>query len=88
LHQVSSESSRFFANYIRTYIERDVRLLKNNTDLFLSSCSPFYDTGLAIALLGIEEVCSRTWLSLNFLRTGITKENVYFYRSEHMSYVL
>ena len=35
LHQGSIETSRFFANYIRTYVERDVRLLKNITDLFL-----------------------------------------------------
>lgn len=35
LHQESMETSRFFSNYIRTYVERDVRLLKNITDLYL-----------------------------------------------------
>jgi uncharacterized protein len=111
------DPSRFYANYIRTYVERDVRLLKNITDLYaferfmrlcagrtgqllnLSSLATdvgvdvktigswigvletsfvvfrlnpyhknfnkrivkmpklyFYDTGLAIALLGVENV--------------------------------
>ncbi len=34
LHRSSADSSLFFANYIRTYVERDVRLIKNITDLF------------------------------------------------------
>ncbi|HAM98951.1 MAG TPA: AAA family ATPase [Marinilabiliales bacterium] len=34
LHQEETETSRFYANYIRTYIERDVRLLKNISDLY------------------------------------------------------
>jgi predicted AAA+ superfamily ATPase len=34
LHDSSADSSLFFANYIRTYVERDVRLIKNITDLF------------------------------------------------------
>ncbi|MBL7112429.1 MAG: ATP-binding protein [Bacteroidales bacterium] len=29
-----ADTSKFYANYIRTYIERDVRLLKNITDLY------------------------------------------------------
>lgn len=35
LHREGMETSRFFSNYIRTYVERDVRLLKNITDLYL-----------------------------------------------------
>ena len=35
IHQGNMETSRFFANYIRTYVERDGRLLKNITDLYL-----------------------------------------------------
>ncbi|GET33752.1 ATPase [Prolixibacter bellariivorans] len=34
LYNESVEPAKFYANYIRTYIERDVRLLKNITDLF------------------------------------------------------
>lgn len=116
LYNNSTDPSRFYANYIRTYVERDVRLIRNITDLyafekFLRLCSGrigqllnmsslatevgvdvktigswigvleasfilfrlqphhmnfnkrivkmpklyFYDTGLAVALLGIEK---------------------------------
>ena len=34
LHQNDSEASRFYSNYIRTYVERDVRLIKNIADLY------------------------------------------------------
>lgn len=34
LYNGTLEPGRFYANYIRTYIERDVRLLKNITDLY------------------------------------------------------
>ena len=34
LYNEPVEPTKFYANYIRTYIERDVRLLKNITDLF------------------------------------------------------
>jgi len=34
LYNEPVEPAKFYANYIRTYIERDVRLLKNITDLF------------------------------------------------------
>lgn len=34
LHSGQAEEKKFFANYIRTYVERDVRLLKNITDLY------------------------------------------------------
>lgn len=34
LHRHEADVSKFYANYIRTYIERDVRLLKNINDLF------------------------------------------------------
>jgi predicted AAA+ superfamily ATPase len=34
LYNGTLEPGRFYANYIRTYIERDVRLIKNITDLF------------------------------------------------------
>jgi predicted AAA+ superfamily ATPase len=35
LHNNSTDASRFYANYIRTYVERDVRLIKNITDLYV-----------------------------------------------------
>lgn len=34
LHQGKSDPVKYYANYIRTYIERDVRLLKNIADLY------------------------------------------------------
>ena len=34
LYHENADTTKFFANYIRTYIERDVRLLKNITDLY------------------------------------------------------
>ncbi len=34
LYQEISDPARFYANYIRTYVERDVRLLKNINDLY------------------------------------------------------
>ncbi len=34
LHQNNIDPVKYYANYIRTYIERDVRLLKNITDLY------------------------------------------------------
>jgi predicted AAA+ superfamily ATPase len=34
LYNENSDPARFYANYIRTYVERDVRLLKNITDIF------------------------------------------------------
>lgn len=34
LYRNEADVSKFYANYIRTYIERDVRLLKNINDLF------------------------------------------------------
>jgi len=35
LYNNATDASRFYANYIRTYVERDVRLIKNITDLYL-----------------------------------------------------
>ncbi len=35
LYSTGTDPAKFYANYIRTYVERDVRLLKNITDLFL-----------------------------------------------------
>lgn len=34
LHSEAIDPARFYSNYIRTYVERDVRLLKNITDLY------------------------------------------------------
>lgn len=34
LYNNSTDAPRFYANYIRTYVERDVRLIKNITDLY------------------------------------------------------
>ncbi len=34
LYHENADTTKFYANYIRTYIERDVRLLKNITDLY------------------------------------------------------
>jgi hypothetical protein len=35
LYNNSTDAARFYANYIRTYVERDVRLIKNITDLYV-----------------------------------------------------
>ncbi len=32
--EAKTDVSRYFSNYIRTYIERDVRLIRNITDLY------------------------------------------------------
>jgi predicted AAA+ superfamily ATPase len=32
--EVQTERTRFFSNYIRTYVERDIRLIRNITDLY------------------------------------------------------
>ena len=34
LYNNTSDAAKFYANYIRTYVERDVRLIKNITDLY------------------------------------------------------
>ena len=35
LYNNSTDAARFYANYIRTYVERDVRLIKNINDLYV-----------------------------------------------------
>lgn len=134
LYNNATDAARFYANYIRTYVERDVRLIKNITDLytferFLRLCAGrigqllnmsslsvevgvdvktisswigvleasfivfrlqpyhknfnkrvvkmpklyFYDTGLAVALLGIE---SADQLTLNSFRGSLFENMV------------
>ncbi|MGE5348568.1 MAG: ATP-binding protein [Actinomycetota bacterium] len=34
LYNESMDAARFYANYVRTYVERDVRLIRNITDLY------------------------------------------------------
>lgn len=62
IHDRSISPEDWFPNYIRTYIERDVRQIKNITDLI------FYDTGLICSLLGIT---SEIQLSNHPLRGSI-----------------
>ena len=62
LYDQPVDPARWFANYIRTYLERDVRQIRSitNLDAFERVVKMpkiyFYDTGLACALLGIQSV--------------------------------
>jgi uncharacterized protein len=59
LYQENIDPGRWFANYIRTYVERDVRLLKNITDLntferFLRLCAGRVGQLLNMSSLAVE----------------------------------
>ncbi len=59
LYNENSEPAKFYANYIRTYIERDVRLLKNISDLyaferFLRLCAGRIGQMLNMSNLAVE----------------------------------
>lgn len=59
LYQETADVEQFYANYIRTYIERDVRLLKNISDLytferFLRLCAGRTGQLLNMSSLAIE----------------------------------
>ena len=59
LYHENTEPSKFYPNYIRTYVERDVRLLKNITDLyaferFLRLCSGRVGQLLNMSSLAVE----------------------------------
>ncbi len=59
LYQEKTDPSKWFANYIRTYVERDVRLLKNITDLitferFLRLCAGRIGQLLNMSSLAVE----------------------------------
>jgi len=59
LHSEGADPSKWHANYIRTYIERDVRLLKNITDLhaferFLRLCAGRIGQLLNMSSLAVE----------------------------------
>ncbi|NOZ45985.1 MAG: ATP-binding protein, partial [Chlorobi bacterium] len=59
LYQTKIDTSRFYANYIRTYVERDVRLIKNITDLytferFIKLCAGRIGNLLNMSSLAVE----------------------------------
>jgi len=59
LYNNSTDAARFYANYIRTYIERDVRLIRNITDLyaferFLRLCAGRIGQLLNMSSLAVE----------------------------------
>lgn len=59
LYNENTEPEKFYANYIRTYIERDVRLLKNISDLyaferFLRLCAGRIGQMLNMSSLAVE----------------------------------
>jgi len=73
LHSHKSDTQLFFANYIRTYVERDVRLIKNIGDLntferFLRLCAGRVGQLLNMSNLaadaGIDNKTVKSWLSV------------------------
>lgn len=71
--ETEAETSRYFANYIRTYVERDVRLIRNITNLtsferFLRLCAGRIGQLLNMNILAVETgVDNKTiaaWLSV------------------------
>lgn len=71
--ETEAETSRYFANYIRTYVERDVRLIRNITNLtsferFLRLCAGRTGQLLNVSNLAVETgVDNKTitaWLSV------------------------
>jgi predicted AAA+ superfamily ATPase len=59
LYNNITDTARFYANYIRTYVERDVRLIKNITDLyaferFLRLCAGRIGQLLNLSSLAVE----------------------------------
>lgn len=59
LYNENTDPSKWYANYIRTYIERDVRMVKNITDLitferFLRLCAGRIGTLLNMSSLAVE----------------------------------
>lgn len=73
LYKESTDCARYYANYIRTYIERDVRLLKNIVDLnaferFLRLCAGRVGQLLNMSSLsvevGVDNKTISSWLSV------------------------
>lgn len=71
LHSSGTDSSLFLANYIRTYVERDVRLVKNITDLyafekFLRLCA-----GRTGQLLNMSNIALETGVDMKTIASWI-----------------
>jgi len=73
LHNYNIEPKDFYPSYIQTYIERDVRQIKNITDLpnfhkFVTLCAARIGQVLNLSALanecGISSVTAKSWLSL------------------------
>lgn len=73
LYNQESDISKFYQNYIRTYIERDVRMIKNITDLFaferfVRLCAGRIGQLLNLSNLanetGIDAKTASSWLSV------------------------
>ena len=77
IHDLGLEPTRWYANYVSTYLERDVRQIKNVTDLsafqsFLRMCAARSGQILNLSALGndcgITHNTAKSWLSI--LQTG------------------
>jgi hypothetical protein len=103
LYNQESDISKFYQNYIRTYIERDVRMIKNITDLFsferfVRLCAGRIGQLLNLSNLaietGIDAKTASSWLSvletsfivfrlqpfyMNFNKRIVKMPKLYFY---------
>ena len=90
IHDLGLEPTRWYANYVSTYLERDVRQIKNVTDLsafqnFLRMCAARSGQILNLSALGndcgITHNTAKSWLSI--LQTGYI---VYLLRPHHSNF--
>jgi predicted AAA+ superfamily ATPase len=103
LYNDQPEASRFYANYIRTYIERDVRLIKNISDLltferFLRLCAgrigQLLNMSSLAAEVGVDVKTISAWIAVleasfivfrlapwheNFNKRVVKMPKLYFY---------
>ena len=90
LYNNTTDPARFYANYIRTYVERDVRLIRNITDLyafekFLRLCS-----GQIGQLLNMSSLASEVGVDLKTIGSwiGVLEASFILFRLQphHMNF--
>lgn len=90
LYNNTTDPARFYANYIRTYVERDVRLIRNITDLyafekFLRLCS-----GRIGQLLNMSSLVSEVGVDLKTIGSwiGVLEASFILFRLQphHMNF--
>ncbi len=90
LYNNTTDPARFYANYIRTYVERDVRLIRNITDLyafekFLRLCS-----GRIGQLLNMSSLASEVGVDLKTIGSwiGVLEASFILFRLQphHMNF--